>query len=92
MDENEEINMIMRQTDYTKEKSEEKLKQHNNNVMDVIREYMLPFNNVKRPVSSKFSVNQQVFKEIRYMMDNASKTYEIKKEKELKMKETSEPI
>jgi len=92
MDENEEINIIMRQTDYTKEKSEEKLKQHNNNVMDVIREYMLPFNNVKRAVSSKFSVNQQVFKEIRYMMDNASKTYEIKKEKELKMKETSEPI
>jgi len=92
MDENEEINIIMRQTDYTKEKSEEKLKQHNNNVMDVIREYMLPFNNVKRAVSSKFSVNQQVFKEIRYMMDNASKTYEIKKEKELKMKETSGPI
>jgi hypothetical protein len=82
MDINEQINMIMRQTDYTKEISEEKMREHNNNVMAVIREYMGPSKIINKPVSSKFSVNQQVFKEIRGMMDNAAKTYQKKKEEE----------
>ena len=86
MDDDEQINMIMRQTDYTKEISEQKLKEHNNDIMSVMREYMGPSKISTKPASSKFSVNQQIFKEIRGMMDDASKTYQNKKEKEEKIK------
>lgn len=86
MDDDEQINMIMRQTDYTKEISEQKLKEHNNDIMSVMREYMGPSKIGSKPASSKFSVNQQIFKEIRGMMDDASKTYQNKKEKEEKIK------
>ena len=86
MDDDEQINMIMRQTDYTKEISEKKLKEHNNDIMSVMREYMGPSKIGSKPASSKFSVNQQIFKEIRGMMDDASKTYQNKKEKEEKIK------
>jgi len=86
MDDEEQINMIMRQTDYTKEISEEKLKEHNNDIMSVMREYMGPSKISSKPASSKFSVNQQIFKEIRGMMDDASKTYQNKKEGEEKIK------
>jgi hypothetical protein len=86
MDDDEQINMIMRQTDYTKEISEQKLREHNNDIMSVIREYMGPSKIGSKPASSKFSVNQQIFKEIRGMMDDASRTYQNKKEKEEKIK------
>ena len=86
MDDDEQINMIMRQTDYTKEISEQKLKEHNNDIMSVMREYMGPSKISSKPASSKFSVNQQIFKEIRGMMDDASKTYQNKKEGEEKIK------
>ena len=86
MDDDEQINMIMRQTDYTKEISEQKLKEHNNDIMSVMREYMGPSKIGSKPASSKFSVNQQIFKEIRGMMDDASKTYQNKKEEEEKIK------
>jgi hypothetical protein len=86
MDDDEQINMIMRQTDYTKEISEQKLKEHNNDIMSVMREYMGPSKISSKPASSKFSVNQQIFKEIRGMMDDASRTYQNKKEKEEKIK------
>ena len=37
-----EIDMILRQTDYSIETATQKLQQHNNDVMAVIREYMAP--------------------------------------------------
>ena len=80
MDDNEKINMIMRQTNYDKEMSEKKIKEHNDDVMSVIREYMGPSKIANKPASSKFSVNQQIFKEIRGMMDDAAKKYQLKKE------------
>ncbi len=79
----EHINMIMRQTDYTRETAQQKLQEHNNNMISVIREYMAP------PVSAsinasasgitKTSVNQQIYKEIRGLMDDAARNYENKK-------------
>ena len=38
----EHISMIMRQTDYTRETAQQKLQEHKNNLMSVIREYMAP--------------------------------------------------
>ena len=74
----EHINMIMRQTDYTRETAQQKLQEHNNNMIDVIREYMAPPVKATAPSSSK-SVNQQIYKEIRGMMDDAARNYENKK-------------
>ena len=77
------IDMILRQTDYSLETATQKLQEHNNDVMAVIREYMAP------PVVTKdlkkgttVSVNQQIYKEIRIMMDAAARNYEIKKQNE----------
>lgn len=72
------VELIMRQTNYDKDVAEQKLKDHNNDYMQVIREYMTPSN--KKPVcTTRLSVNQQIYKEIRSMMDDAAKKYEAEK-------------
>ena len=83
-----EVDMILRQTDYSLETAAQKLQEHNNDVMAVIREYMAP---AAAPAATKdlkkgttVSVNQQIYKEIRIMMDAAAKTYELKKQNENK--------
>jgi len=77
----EPLDMIMRQTNYDKDIAQKKLTEHNNDFMQVIREYMMPTN--QKPVcTTKLSVNQQVYKEIRGMMDDAAKKYELEKVKQ----------
>jgi hypothetical protein len=91
-------NIILRQTDYTEEEVIEKLKEHNNNPMAVIREYMstpspsssasertsvsAPSTAPSPAPSRAKSVNQQIYGEIRGLMDTAAKTYQLKKERE----------
>lgn len=78
------VELIMRQTNYDKDLAEQKLKDHNNDYMQVIREYMTPLNKIPTctPTSTPtLSVNQQIYKEIRVMMDDAAKKYEIEKNK-----------
>ena len=81
------IDVIIRQTDYTEEKAIEKLTQHNNDVLAIVREYM----GVVKPPSKndiiKSSTNQQIFSEIRNLMDDAAKTYQAKKEYEKRKEE-----
>jgi hypothetical protein len=74
----EHISMIMRQTDYTRETAQQKLQEHKNDLMSVIREYMAPSSNASAQVPKK-SVNQQIYKEIRGLMDDASRNYANKK-------------
>jgi len=81
MDMDEQLNMIMRQTDYSKETAEQKLKEHTGDMVSVIREYNGP-SRINKPCATKFSVNQQIYKEIRNMMDDAAKTYQLKKEQQ----------
>tara|TARA_B100000401_G_scaffold417938_1_gene341379 strand:- start:383 stop:742 length:360 start_codon:yes stop_codon:yes gene_type:complete len=76
MNQEELCGIIMRQTDYSKEQTMEKLKKHNNNVIAVIREYMNP---PEKKVIKK-TTNQQIFTEIRNLMDDACNNYRIKKE------------
>ena len=76
----ESIEVIMRQTDYDAATAQQKLKEHNNNIMQVIREYMGPS---KTAINvAKLSTNQQIYKEIRGMMDDAAKRYELEKAKQ----------
>ena len=82
----EHISMIMRQTDYTRETAQQKLQEHKNDLMSVIREYMAPPTSVltsglapgHAPGQAK-SVNQQIYKEIRGLMDDAARNYANKK-------------
>ena len=77
----EKIHLIMRQTNYDKDIAHKKLTEHNNDYMKVIREYMTPPNK-KSVCTTKLSVNQQIYKEIRGMMDDAAKRYELEKVKQ----------
>ena len=81
MDTDERIEMIMRQTDYDKIVAEQKLDQHKNNVMDVIREYLTDGKPINTNLqTNNLSKNQQIYKEIRTFMDDAAREYERKKE------------
>ena len=59
-DTSEEVNMIIRQTSYTREKCLELLKIHGT-VEDVIKEYLGITKKIEEPVST----NQGIFKSIR---------------------------
>ena len=73
--------MILRQTNYNSETAKEKLTQHSNDVSKVIREYFQPNGpQVAYPPPPALSTNQQIYKQIRGMMDDASKNYELKKQ------------
>lgn len=78
--ESEAILMIIRQTDYTKETAEAKLLEHKGNVVSVIREYINPTGKTGLVSPKKLSTNQRVYKEIRGMMDDACRTYELNKQ------------
>ena len=69
------INMIMRQTDYDREKVCEKLIEHNDDYMKIIREF-IGSSKVVTPIKS---LNQQIYKEIRTLMDDAAINYQNNK-------------
>lgn len=71
--------IVQRQTSYSFEESIEKLKQHNNNHIDVIREYM----GIKPKEVKVKSINQEIFKQIRYRLDNSMKEYNNKNQIDL---------
>ena len=75
------LSVIMRQTDYDRTTAEQKMLEHNNDVMQVIREYMAPAKPIK-VCTTKLSVNQQIYKEIRGMMDDAAKKFELERAKQ----------
>ena len=59
---------IMNQTIYTYNEAELKLKQHNYNHIDVIKEYM-GITEKKAPSSRVTSLNQEIYKQIRRHID-----------------------
>lgn len=69
--------LIMRQTDYDQNKAEEKLKEHNSNVREIIREYIGGSQREKPP---KSTINQEIYSQIRDLMDTGSKNYREKQE------------
>jgi len=81
------IIVIMRQTDYSKEVAIEKLKQHNNDILSVIREYMNP---PIPEVKETKSTSQLIYGEIRSLMGNAAANYRLKKETEERRQQMQE--
>ena len=73
------IEMVMRQTSLGFAEAKERLEINNNNYMIVIKEAL----GIKQKVDTEIkTLNQQIYTEIRGLMDNASDTYRKKKEME----------
>jgi len=71
----EPIDIIMRQTMYTREESIEQLSTHNNDYMKVIEEYI----GAKPTLSTTItSVNQEKYKQFRSLMDAGSESHRKK--------------
>jgi hypothetical protein len=66
----EKIQIILRQTDLTEDMARAKLTQHNNDHMKVIREY-LGIAEKKAPACVK-SVNQEIYRQFREKMSGVS--------------------
>ena len=82
--ENQVLELVLRQTDLEREKAIELLKENDYDSIKVIKQYM----GIKEKKEEKqVSVNQQVYREIRGFMDNASKQYRFSKELEKKRDE-----
>lgn len=71
------IDLIMRQTNYNKEEVKQKLL-ITEDPLQIIQEYI---GTIKKE-DKKITTNQSIYKEIRAVMDEASLTYRLKKEKE----------
>ena len=75
--------IVMRQTDYSEEQALEKLKEHNNDIMTIVREFMgISTKTTKDTKNNNTSVNQQIYGEIRNLMDTAAASYKARKEAE----------
>lgn len=78
---NQVIDLVCRQTDYTREKAEEELIKHRGNYMNVVKAYLNP--NYAKEQENKVpekSTNQRIYTEIRGFMDKAARNYEKQKQ------------
>ena len=65
----ESVDIVMRQTNYTKEKAEEKLSEHNNVTINVIKEY-LNITEKKEKKETKIPKNLLNIKNMRKILKN----------------------
>ena len=89
--------MIMRQTDYTYEEAREKLIKENFNYLTVIKNYMTgdirqSTSDTTNTDSSKKTVNQHIYSELRNFMDTAAVGYEQRKRRAEKMEKFREKL
>ena len=82
------INCIIRQTNLNKQDAEKLLKENNNDAFKAIKQHYGIIEK-KESIQEKVSVNQQIYKEIRTLMDGASKTYREKKDETDKTDKTN---
>jgi NACalpha-BTF3-like transcription factor len=74
----EHIDIIMRQTNYSREECIEKLK--TNNMNDIIKEYL---GISKQPSTRKKSLQQEIYYQIRNQMDSSAKEFNKKQNEKL---------
>jgi len=70
----EEIEIVLRQTTLSRDEVIERLKKNNNNYLNVIENFMGIDKNKKKN-NSAITVNQQIYKEIRTVMDTAASNF-----------------
>jgi len=78
--EDESISVILRQTDLSEQEAKQLLENHKGDYMKVLEEYF----GIKKQTNSKnLTINQQIYKEIRTVMDDAAfKFYKERENKE----------
>jgi gas vesicle protein len=70
------VKHIMSQTNYDEETAKAKLQEFNGDFMQVLKDYMgIP---VKKNTNKFTSVNQEIYKQIRYSLDQTMKDYREK--------------
>ena len=75
----EKVQMILRQTDYSEEEASNKLKDHNYNHIQVIKSYLGITEKKEPPIKT---VNQEIYKQIRYRLDSTMREYNLRKERD----------
>lgn len=78
-DMSEKVQMIMRQTDYDQETAEQKLAEHHDDPIKVIKDY-LGITEKKAPIKS---VNQEIYRQLRYKLDSSVKEFNQKQYEKL---------
>jgi len=71
------IQIILRQTDYSEEVAREKLKELNFDHILVIKSFMGITEKKALPIKS---INQEIYKQLRYKLDSSMREYNIRKE------------
>jgi hypothetical protein len=71
------IQIILRQTDYSQDVAREKLKESNFDHILVIKSFMGIIEKKAQPIKS---VNQEIYKQLRYKLDSSMREYNIRKE------------
>jgi hypothetical protein len=71
------VQIILRQTDYSEEVAREKLKETNFDHILVIKSFMGITEKKAPPIKS---VNQEIYKQLRYKLDSSMREYNIRKE------------
>jgi hypothetical protein len=75
----EKVEMILRQTDYSEEEAKNKLKEFNYDHIKVVKSY-LGITEKKEPTIK--TVNQEIYKQIRYRLDSNMREYNLRKERD----------
>jgi hypothetical protein len=73
----DKVQIILRQTDYSEDVAREKLKEYNFNEINVIKAYF-GIGEKKQPELK--SINQEIYKQIRYKLDSNMRDYNIRVE------------
>jgi hypothetical protein len=71
------VQIILRQTDLSEEVAREKLKEANFDHIVVIKSFLGITEKKALPIKSK---NQEIYKQLRYKLDNSMREFNIKKE------------
>ena len=74
----EKVQMIMRQTDYTQEVAATKLRENNFDEIITIKRYLGIQEKKPEPIKS---VNQEIYKQLRYRLDSNMRNYHERVEK-----------
>jgi hypothetical protein len=78
----DKVYIIMRQTDYSEELTIQKLAEFNDDHIKVIKDFLkIPEKNDKN--KRVVSVNQEIYKQLRYKLDNSIRDYNIEEQDKL---------
>jgi hypothetical protein len=78
--EQDKIQMLCRQTNYTQEEAKEKLIEFDQDIVKVIKNYL----GIKEKVEPIKSINQEIYKQFRQKMNDSMKDYNKEQEEKLR--------